>query len=393
MKVSECDFCGTKETKENRIIKGPKNNICKSCVETSLYLLELEPDDSIKNTKSPKAKSTKPKVQELEPEVISPKYLKKILDDYVVGQEEAKKILSTAVYNHIKRIENPDLNIEKNNVLFQGPTATGKTFLIQTLAKYLDIPLAIADATTLTASGYVGSDVSSILRSLWEKAGKDIEKAEKGIILIDEIDKIATVPGGSGRDISGRSVQQELLKILEDNEVRFTVEPSRKEIVINTKNILFLVAGAFVGLNDKGVVINSFGNKKETEKQHIGIKQKLIQYGLIPEFIGRFTSIALLNTLTEDNIKQILIGTKDNLITKYQDLFKLDNIDINFTEKTIDAIVSQTFKYKDTGARELKSIMADITMPYTFDIDAYANKKIVIDYNTEEDNYFIQEHN
>jgi len=381
-KELKCDFCGCKNPEDNRIIKGDGHSICKSCAEIALYLMFLQDQEDFMNSENtPIQDKIEQNIKEF-----TPKVYKKVLDDYVIGQHDAKKVLSVAIYNHLQRIKNPELKIDKSNVLFVGPSGTGKTFLAETIAKHLDIPLAIVNTTSLTAAGYIGEDVSSVIERLWKDAGEDVQKAEKGIIFLDEIDKNRTSGGGTnGKDVSGKAVQQELLKILEGDIVKIYPEGSGKNrksgqvIEINTKNILFIAAGAFVGLKDKpGVKITGLGTA-EKEIETLPDTEDLIEFGLIPEFIGRFPMIVELEDIDKETMKKIMTEPKDNIIEQYKNLFDLSNVNLGFDEKAINEIAEIALT-KKTGARGLRNVMENIMMDYMFGIDEFKGKSVNITY-------------
>jgi len=387
-----CSFCSTKDSEENRVIKGDNTNICKSCAETALYLIFLQ--DQAEFIK-PRNISMKEASEELEASIkpngpekpTMPKDYKAILDEYVVGQHEAKKVLSVAIYNHIQRTKNPDLKIDKSNILFIGPTGSGKTYLAETIAKHLDIPLAIVNTTSLTAAGYIGEDVSSVLERLWKDSGENVQKAEKGIIFLDEIDKNRASTGGTNnKDVSGKAVQQELLKILEGDIVKFYPEGSGKNrksgqaVEINTKDILFIAGGAFVGLKDTpGVKMSALGTV-QTEIKEVPDTEDLINFGLIPEFIGRFSGIVELHEIDKDAMKRIMTEPSDSIIEQYKTLFNLSDVSLNFDEKAINEIAEIALT-KKTGARGLRNVMENIMMDYMFNIDEFQNESVNITYS------------
>ena len=373
--MKKCDFCGTEETPENKIISGEKYNICKSCAETALYLMAVSDYDNKNDTDN--------KVH-IEKKYKSPKDYKKILDTYVIGQENAKKVLSVAVYNHLQRIHNPEAKIDKSNILFIGPTGSGKTYLAETIAKHLDIPLAIVNTTSITAAGYVGEDVSSIIERLWRDADEDVQKTERGIIFLDEIDKNAASLGGTNnKDVSGKAVQQELLKILEGDKIKIYPEGTTKNrksgqsIEIDTSKMLFIAGGAFVGLKDKpGVKINALGhNKKETD--FTPDTKMLVDYGMIYEFIGRFNSIVELEDLDIKALKNILTEPKDSIIKSYKNLFNTSDVNIDFTDRYIDKVANEAILLK-TGARSLGNILEKDLMDIMFNVGSASN--ITVDY-------------
>lgn len=334
---------------------------------------------------------------------ISPKDLKSALDDYVIGQDRAKKLLSVAVYNHYKRITQQDKNqitdyddveIAKSNILLLGPTGSGKTLMAQTFARFLDVPIAISDATSLTQAGYVGEDVENIITRLYQAADYNIERTQKGIIFIDEIDKIARVSENRSitRDVSGEGVQQALLKIIEGSLVNISPQGGRKHphqefVPINTENILFICGGAFDGLND--IIKRRLGSNMlgfNTEKKsinndenyfHLVDSSDLMNYGMIPELIGRLHIVATLDEINEEAMLNILLKPKNSLIRQYQKIFALDNVVLEFEEKALKLIAKKAIERK-TGARALRAIMEGLMVDLMFDIKDYANAKLII---------------
>jgi len=333
--------------------------------------------------------------------LIKPKEIKVFLDEYVIGQEEAKKTLSISVYNHYKKInsffENKDVDanieLDKSNMMIIGPSGSGKTLLIQTLARELEVPLVIVDATSLTQSGYVGDDVESILSRLFQEAGGDIDKCEKGIIFIDEIDKIAKSHGNSGvtKDVNGEAVQQALLKIIEGTKTTFPLEggrkhPGRDTNVIDTSNILFIVGGAFNGLNDiinkRLQVDNGIGFKQvETTTDEISLDdievEDLIDFGFIPEFLGRIPVIATLTELSKEELREIITGPKNSILKQLEYLFKLDSVELVLSEKYIDTVVDKLMKDK-VGARGIRRVIEKDLREYFFNIEDYYEKQIIL---------------
>lgn len=377
-----CSFCGKSQSGVEKIVAGPGVFICNECIKVCNNIIEGEVYDDTEITYT---------LNDEKQKLPSPAEIKQILDSYVIGQDDAKKTLAVAVYNHYKRINHPqqnedDVEIQKSNVLLLGPTGCGKTMLAQTLARILKVPFAIADATTLTEAGYVGEDVENILLKLIQSADYDIEKAEKGIIYIDEIDKITRKSENPSitRDVSGEGVQQALLKIVEGTTASVPPQGGRKHphqelLQINTENILFICGGAFEGLekiiNERtGKKAIGFGvniqSQKEIDKYKIYeqlLPQDLLKFGLIPEFVGRLPIVATLRELDRETLIDIVTKPKNAIVKQYKKLFKLDNVELEFEKEALEAIVDKAIERK-TGARGLRSIIEEIMRDIMFEI-------------------------
>lgn len=391
----ECSFCSKNQNEVKKLIAGPSNiMICDECIELCHDIIKNEEEDT--NTVST---SNLP----------SPKQIFEMYNQYVIGQDYAKRVLSVAVYNHYKRIANPvidDVEIGKSNILLIGPTGTGKTLLAETTARILDVPLAITDATTVTEAGYVGEDIESIVVKLLQAANYDVEKAQKGIIYIDEIDKKSKKGDSASitRDVSGEGVQQALLKLIEGTDCRVPPQGGRKHpnqdmIQINTKNILFIVGGAFVGLEKiiekRGSHSNTIGfgadirSKDQREAKNSELLTQLepddlIKYGLIPELVGRLPVHATLSDLTEDQLVTILTEPKNAIVKQYQKMFGLDKVELEFIKTALQEVAKQA-KKRNTGARGLRSILEKVLLPIEFELPDLRDEgvsKVIINHDT-----------
>jgi len=385
MSNKECSFCSATESEENPLIAGENAYICSNCVVSAYKILFGEEQEE---TQADLGVHT----------LYTPKEINSLLNEYIIGQETAKKTLSVAVYNHYKRIFRDDVEdetqIAKSNVLLIGPTGSGKTLLAQTIARFLNVPIAIADATNLTEAGYVGEDVENILTKLLMAADGDPQLAEQGIVFIDEVDKIARMGENRSitRDVSGEGVQQALLKLIEGSVVNIPPKGGRKHpnqdfIQIDTSNILFICGGAFDGLNDilkrrLGANTLGFGQEKRSKKEeenlmHLVESDDLVSFGLIPELIGRLHILATLGEISKEDMVRILVEPKNSLVKQYQKLFEIDNVKLTFEEEALTVIAQKALDRK-TGARGLRSILEEILLDIMYELPELEGFEVII---------------
>ena len=373
--IDTCSFCGKHKDAVAKLIVGDSVSICNECVDLCQDLLQ-------------KDLPVKPEVNA----TLDPEEIKRHLDQYVIGQDVAKQVLSVAVVNHYKRIANPntEIEIEKTNILMLGPTGSGKTLLARSIARYLDVPFVIADATSLTEAGYVGDDVESLISRLFAASGGDVEKTQRGIVFIDEIDKISRRSESASitRDVSGEGVQQALLKLVEGTKCRVTPTGNRKHpsgdmIEIDTTNILFIAGGAFVGLDNlvknrvRGTSIGFNARVKDDTETHLDqvTPEDLIKFGMIPEFVGRFPSWVALNELSKEDLIRILLDVKHSYIAQYSWLFEQDKVELEFSAEALEMIADRTILNK-TGARGLHSELERVLLPHMFYLARYRREGI-----------------
>jgi ATP-dependent Clp protease ATP-binding subunit ClpX len=376
----ECNFCGKGRADVEKLIVANDAGICNECIDLCSNILDKDRHDKIKNDRKIK-------------HALDPVRIKQYLDTYIIGQEETKRAVAVAVVNHYKRVFfKPKIEIDKSNLLIYGPTGSGKTLMARTIARYLNVPFVIADATTLTQAGYVGEDVESVIGRLLSEADNDIDRCEQGIVFIDEIDKIGrkSETATIHRDVGGEGVQQALLKLVEGTRCKVSVNgnkkhPSLETVEIDTRNILFIAGGAFDGLNkivERRGKQSSIGFTNSANEPDFGsrvIPQDFVKYGMIPEFVGRFPVVVNVNALTLEDMARVLLEPKNSLIKQMQWLFESDDVELEFEDTAIIAVAQQAMDM-GIGARGLKSILENVLMPYLYSIAQYKKKseKIII---------------
>lgn len=366
--VENCSFCGKSKDEVEKLIVGHAVGICSECIELCAGLITKKSSTKTKSTSR-----------------LDPRKIRDRLNEYVIGQEQAKRVLAVAVVNHYKRINSEGRDFTKSNILMCGPTGTGKTLMARIVARELDVPFVIADATTLTESGYVGQDVENMIARLYQVSGNSVEKTQRGIVFIDEIDKIARKSESAtvSRDVSGEGVQQALLKLVEGTicQIPAPGKKSSDTIDIDTTNILFVASGAFVGLDDivrrrQSGSSMGFAHSNENSDDTSVTAADLTRYGMIPEFVGRFSTVVSLRDLTVDDLVAILTEVQDNLISQYKWLFECDGVDLEFDSESVRMIAERTLKMK-TGARGLQGELERVLLDHMFDLPQYKKNKII----------------
>lgn len=375
-----CSFCG-KEKKEEELIGSIFSDKVLICCDCLIAGIERFSEKIVKKNENPNVEI---KIENSErslkknKNILNPRQIKEKLDEYVIGQENAKKTLSTACYNHLKRIENPNLNIPKSNILLLGPSGSGKTFVVEKISEILEIPFLSYDATSMSATGYEGNSVKNVAMELFQKCGEDDELCEKAIIYIDEIDKIACSENENGKDVGGKAVQQMLLKMVEGTEIVLDDVDEDYQITINTKNILFIVSGAFEGMEEKTKGNKKIGFIESSNENRQNITEKLMEFGMIKEFVGRFPVIAKFEQHTKESLKKILTEPKNSLVSQYQNMFLNDNIKLEINNEAIEEIAQISIE-NNTGARGLKNSMENLLADTMFEYLGNDNiEKVVI---------------